>query len=318
LSRYVANGDEGSKGDFAGWSDSPLRLPHLRYPRFFPSADQTFAIMFGQRASRQECAKPQDRCERLPVVTVPALGRPAACFPSSTASHLRRPLDLPTPGELAANGYYPIWGRFRIRIKVRVGSCAPVLPKCIAPYRKSLVLLTHELLNVLYCSQFCGGPKTTMRHFAMLMCGIMSLEGIYAMATTNPTFEQYIGVSPKSALDMAEIAEKGLPTDSIAYLKEKGLTFSEVSEIVISPRTLKHRKARGEQLSVEETDRMLRVARIIFLADQVFANHEKALTWLRQVDERINDRIPLSMLHTESGGRLVENLLWQIDEGVYS
>ncbi len=152
----------------------------------------------------------------------------------------------------------------------------------------------------------------------MLMCGIMSSDGIYAMATNNLTFEQYIGVSPNSALDMAEIAEKGLPTDSIAYLKEKGLTFSEVSEIVISPRTLKHRKARGEQLSVEETDRMLRVARIILLADQVFGNHEKALTWLRQVDERINDRTPLSMLHTESGGRLVENLLWQIDEGVYS
>ncbi len=138
------------------------------------------------------------------------------------------------------------------------------------------------------------------------------------MAANNLTFEQYIGGSPNSALDMAEIAEKGLPTDSIAYLKEKGLTFSEVSEIVISPRTLKHRKPRGEHLSVEETDRVLRVARIILLADQVFGNHEKALTWLRQVDERINDRIPLSMLHTESGGRLVENLLWQIDEGVYS
>jgi putative toxin-antitoxin system antitoxin component (TIGR02293 family) len=138
------------------------------------------------------------------------------------------------------------------------------------------------------------------------------------MATNNVPLEQYIGVSPDSALDLAEIAEKGLPTDSLAYLKERGVTFSEISEIIISPRTLKHRKARGEQLSVEETDRMLRVARIIALADQVFGNHEKALTWLRQVDEHLNDRTPLSMLHTESGGRLVEDLLWQIDEGVYS
>jgi putative toxin-antitoxin system antitoxin component (TIGR02293 family) len=63
---------------------------------------------------------------------------------------------------------------------------------------------------------------------------------------------------------------------------------------------------------------MLRVARTISLADQVFGNHEKALTWLRQGDERLKDRTPLSMLHTESGGRLVENLLWQIDEGIYS
>jgi hypothetical protein len=68
----------------------------------------------------------------------------------------------------------------------------------------------------------------------------------------------------------------------------QGLTFSEVSEIVISPRTLKHRKARRELLSVEETGRMLRVARVLSLADQVFGNHEKALTWLRQVDERLN------------------------------
>ena len=138
------------------------------------------------------------------------------------------------------------------------------------------------------------------------------------MAANNVTLEQYIGVSPKSALNLAEIAEKGLPTGSITYLKQKGLTFSEVSEIVISPRTLKHRKVRRELLSVEETGRMLRVARILALADQIFGNHEKALAWLRQVDERLNDRTPLSMRHTESGGRLGENLLWQIDEGVYS
>jgi putative toxin-antitoxin system antitoxin component (TIGR02293 family) len=138
------------------------------------------------------------------------------------------------------------------------------------------------------------------------------------MAANNVTLEQYIGVSPKSALNLAEIAEKGLPTGSITYLKQKGLTFSEVSEIVISPRTLKHRKVRRELLSVEETGRMLRVARILALADQIFGNHEKALSWLRQVDERLNERTPLSMLHTEPGGCLVENLLWQIDEGVYS
>ena len=70
---------------------------------------------------------------------------------------------------------------------------------------------------------------------------------------------------------MAEIVEKGLSTASIARLKEEGLTFSEISEIVISPRTLKHRKARREPLSHEETDRAVRVARIVALAEQVLA-----------------------------------------------
>jgi putative toxin-antitoxin system antitoxin component (TIGR02293 family) len=138
------------------------------------------------------------------------------------------------------------------------------------------------------------------------------------MATTNPNINEYIGVTPKSEFDLARIVEDGLPIDSLSLLKEKGLTFSEVSQMVISPRTLKHRKARGEHLSHEETDRMVRVARIVALAENVFGNLEKALLWLRAPDDRIGDRNPLSMLHTESGGRLVENMLWQLDEGVYT
>ncbi len=135
---------------------------------------------------------------------------------------------------------------------------------------------------------------------------------------TNLDISEFIGVTPKSAFNLAEIVEKGLPTDSISLLKDKGLTFSEVSEIVISPRTLKHRKARAEHLSLEETDRVVRVARIVALAENVFGNREKALLWLRSPDDRMGDRSPLSMLQTESGGRLVENMLWQIDEGVYT
>jgi putative toxin-antitoxin system antitoxin component (TIGR02293 family) len=128
----------------------------------------------------------------------------------------------------------------------------------------------------------------------------------------------YIGVASKSEFDLARIVEKGLSTDTLALLKQKGLTFSEISEIVISPRTLKHRRARGEHLSHEETDRLVRVARIVAQAESVFGNHGKALLWLRTADDRIEGRTPLSMLHTDAGGRLIESMLWQIDEGVYT
>ncbi len=128
----------------------------------------------------------------------------------------------------------------------------------------------------------------------------------------------HLGISAKSEFDVAGIVEQGLPLDSVDRLKEKGLTFSEVSDIVISPRTLKHRKARRERLSNEETDRVVRVARVVALADQVFRNHDKALAWLRSPDDGLNGRTPLSLLHTESGGRVVEKLLWQIEEGVYA
>ncbi|MDQ2843803.1 MAG: MbcA/ParS/Xre antitoxin family protein [Acidobacteriota bacterium] len=60
------------------------------------------------------------------------------------------------------------------------------------------------------------------------------------------------------------------------------------------------------------------MARIVSLADQVFGNHTKALAWLRLPADRLNGRIPLRLLLNESGGRVIESMLWQIEEGVYA
>jgi len=128
----------------------------------------------------------------------------------------------------------------------------------------------------------------------------------------------YIGVTPSSDFNLAEIVEGGLPLSTLALLRERGLSAAEVADLVISPRTLKHRRARNEALSQEETDRAVRVARMVALAGDVFGNPEKALLWLRSPDERLADRPPMNLLQTESGGRLVESMLWALDEGVYS
>jgi len=135
---------------------------------------------------------------------------------------------------------------------------------------------------------------------------------------TSPNIGEFIGISPSSEFHLAEIVEGGLPLDNLALLRTSGLTAGEIGEIVVSPRTLKHRRARGESLSHEETDRLVRVARIVALGRNVFGTVEKSLLWLRTPDERIAGRTPLSLLQTESGGRLVESMLWQLDEGIYS
>jgi putative toxin-antitoxin system antitoxin component (TIGR02293 family) len=130
---------------------------------------------------------------------------------------------------------------------------------------------------------------------------------------------EYIGVTPESDFDLAQILEHGLPSESLSLLKQKGLTFTEIADLIISPRTLQHRKAKGLQhLTSGEADRVVRVARVLLLADRFFGDHEKALGWLRTPDDRMNGRTALSLLQTESGGRLVEGMLWQIDEGMYS
>jgi putative toxin-antitoxin system antitoxin component (TIGR02293 family) len=149
----------------------------------------------------------------------------------------------------------------------------------------------------------------------MYTYGIMSME---ASMVASPQFFSYIGIEPKSDFELARMTEEGLPLDSIVSLKDHGLTFTEISDIIISPRTLKHRKSRREPLSNEETDRVVRVARLLSMAEEIFGSRTKALAWLRAKDDRLDNRAPLQMLSTESGGRLIENMLWQIDEGAFS
>jgi putative toxin-antitoxin system antitoxin component (TIGR02293 family) len=134
---------------------------------------------------------------------------------------------------------------------------------------------------------------------------------------TIANISDYIGVEPKSEFELAALIESGLPIDKLTVVRE-WITFSEVNDLIISARTQKHRKTRGQKLSAEETDRLVRVIRVLALAFDVFGSNEKALLWLRTPDDRLDNRSPMSMLHTEAGGRLVEEMLWQIDEGVYT
>ena len=100
----------------------------------------------------------------------------------------------------------------------------------------------------------------------------------------------------------------------INRLPEEGLTSKELS-MVLPPRTLSHRKAKQELLSVDETEKAIRIARLIALAEDVFGDRNKALLWLRKPLRRFDGKAPIAMMASEAGGRLVEEALIQIEEG---
>ncbi|HEX7359287.1 MAG TPA: antitoxin Xre/MbcA/ParS toxin-binding domain-containing protein [Bryobacteraceae bacterium] len=120
-----------------------------------------------------------------------------------------------------------------------------------------------------------------------------------------------------SELEITQKVERGFPIKSVDFLRGEGVTFTEVHEVVLPARTLKHRKDKRQALSAEESDRTLRLARILTLADHVFGNHEKALSWLRGENRLLGSRTPIKMLRSETGGDLVRQMLYQIDEGIY-
>ena len=63
---------------------------------------------------------------------------------------------------------------------------------------------------------------------------------------------------------------------------------------------------------------MLRMIRALSLAESIYGSRERALRWLRTPDPRLTGRTPLSLLKTDTGSRIVEELLLQIDEGMFA
>jgi putative toxin-antitoxin system antitoxin component (TIGR02293 family) len=57
--------------------------------------------------------------------------------------------------------------------------------------------------------------------------------------------------------------------------------------------------------------------RLYRFAVNVFGEQERALRWLGKPKHDFEERTPIQMLRTESGGRLVEEMLVQIEEGMF-
>jgi len=134
----------------------------------------------------------------------------------------------------------------------------------------------------------------------------------------NEYFEDWLGARAGSEQDVVRLVEKGLPLKSIGALVHGGLSKEEVFSVVVNPRTLKHRRSKNQPLSKEESERAVRAARILARAQSVMGDRQSALEWLRSPKKRFDGRPPLEMLVTEPGGRLVEEMLIQIDEGMFA
>ena len=129
--------------------------------------------------------------------------------------------------------------------------------------------------------------------------------------------QQILGVHRLSSdRDLLKLVEDRVPTSAVEGLKRSGLTDDEIYVLIVPRRTLTHRRTRHEALSREESDRAVRLARIAALGEQVFGDSVRAWHWLRAGKRQFKGRSPLQLTATEAGARLVEELLYRIDEGM--
>jgi putative toxin-antitoxin system antitoxin component (TIGR02293 family) len=107
-------------------------------------------------------------------------------------------------------------------------------------------------------------------------------------------------------------------TEIIEQLSCQGYSDVELAELVVPKRTLARRRADNEPLTVEETDKALRLQRIAVLAGRVFGDHAKAHRWLRKPKRSLRGHTPLAYLASENGARIVEDMLGRIEHGIFA
>jgi putative toxin-antitoxin system antitoxin component (TIGR02293 family) len=138
------------------------------------------------------------------------------------------------------------------------------------------------------------------------------------MSVLHTQMGDWLGFQPPATeTDVLRLVEDQLTPKVIQRLIEMGLGRPEIDALIIPLRTLQHRRSRHEKLSVEESDRVIRLIRVLSAAETVYGSRERALAWLRRPHPRLDGRNPLSLLRTDTGARIVEELLIQIDEGMF-
>lgn len=117
--------------------------------------------------------------------------------------------------------------------------------------------------------------------------------------------------------DLVEVIEGGLPLAAVdAVIRDGTLSAGEVYDLVLPRRTFSHRKAKGQLLTAEESDRLTRAVRVATRAEEAIGNAEKAARWLRKPNRALFGKRPLDLLESDVGTRIVEQVLGRIEYGL--
>ncbi len=115
--------------------------------------------------------------------------------------------------------------------------------------------------------------------------------------------------------DLLERVRAGLPFAAVDQIGQRfGLNRDDLRVLL---RLSTSPSSRG-LLDAEESDRLVRLARIAAFASDVLGDDAKASHWLRRPNRALSGRPPLSLLDTDLGAREVEAVLGRIEHGVYS
>lgn len=146
-----------------------------------------------------------------------------------------------------------------------------------------------------------------------------------AMAPGNLSAESLLGggsvlhAQPRTALDWVAIIRQGISSAAVDSLSRSlRVTQSELAAALAIPeRTLARRKREG-LLNSEESAKLVRLARVVERASNVFDDLDAALDWLKSPNAALAGAIPLSLMDTDIGAESIMDTLGRIAHGVFA
>jgi putative toxin-antitoxin system antitoxin component (TIGR02293 family) len=122
-----------------------------------------------------------------------------------------------------------------------------------------------------------------------------------------------------SSMEWVSAIRRGIPSSAVdaltTFLLVSQTEFSDALDIPL--RTLVRRKGEG-LLNSEESAKLVRVARVIQRAEEVFDDPDSARDWLKSANTSLGGETPMSLLDTEIGAEAVIDTLGRIEHGVFA
>ncbi|MEX2316289.1 MAG: antitoxin Xre-like helix-turn-helix domain-containing protein [Pirellulales bacterium] len=126
--------------------------------------------------------------------------------------------------------------------------------------------------------------------------------------------------SPATDLDFVPIIRKGFPLSVFTALRDRSQLSEETicDALGIARRTAARRKERGDRLKADESELLLRLARVLAAATDVLGDEVKARAWLVAENRALGGTAPIKLLDTGIGFQEVLDVMGRIEHGVHS
>jgi len=120
-------------------------------------------------------------------------------------------------------------------------------------------------------------------------------------------------------LELAPIIRNGLPANAFTAVAAKlELSVQATAESLgLAKRTIARRIERKQPLAAEESERVVRLARVFAQAMTTLGSAEKARRWVQKPNRALGGEAPLRLLDTDIGAGAVLEELGRIEHGVF-